>query len=260
MLISVIIPAFNSEDTIIASLNSVKNQTIKDFELIVVNDGSTDTTLNLLEEFKLSNPTIDLLIISQSNSGVASARNKGIAASKGDYIAFLDSDDVWIKNKLEYQLDIFNKDEEIMLVGGNFIKSEKNPQDMYTEVSFYSQLLRNHFLPSTVMFKRTFFNTHGGFPEGQRYAEEGMPFYLATYYYKCVVLHKNLIVYGNGKALFGESGLSSNLIEMEKGELLNLKRLFKLNYIGQYKYMLLVSFSLLKFFRRIILVLLRKMK
>lgn len=92
-LFSVIIPVFNSETTIQMSLQSIFNQTIKDFEVIAVNDGSTDNSLIILEEFRLQYS--NLIIINQKNSGSGIARNNGISNAKGEYIAFLDSDDYW---------------------------------------------------------------------------------------------------------------------------------------------------------------------
>ena len=87
--ISVILPVYNSEDFIEKSVSSVLNQTFEDFELIIVNDGSTDDTLNILTEFQDSR----IKIINQTNSGPGAARNNGLKIAEGDYIMFLDSDD-----------------------------------------------------------------------------------------------------------------------------------------------------------------------
>jgi glycosyltransferase involved in cell wall biosynthesis len=97
--VSVIIPNFNNAEYIKESIDSVLFQTYKDFELIVVDDGSTDNSMEILEEYKSK-----IRILRQSNSGVASARNLGILESKGSLIAFLDSDDIWTSDKLEKQI------------------------------------------------------------------------------------------------------------------------------------------------------------
>ncbi len=97
-LVSVIMPAFNSEQYISDAIDSVLQQTYQNFELIVVNDGSTDRTEDILK--KISN---SIHLISQSNQGAASARNKGIMAAQGEYISFLDSDDIWFKDTLKLQ-------------------------------------------------------------------------------------------------------------------------------------------------------------
>lgn len=98
--ISVIIPSYNSAKTIAETIDSVRQQTINDWELIVVNDGSTDNTLEIVKA--IEEPR--LKIISAANGGVARARNLGVAEAKGKYLAFLDADDLWVSDKLERQL------------------------------------------------------------------------------------------------------------------------------------------------------------
>lgn len=101
---SVIIPLFNKENEIKITLESVLNQTFQDFEVIVINDGSTDSSKNIVDSF--SNPKIKL--ISTENNGVSKARNIGIKASKGELIAFLDADDIWFKNHLQNLFQLYN--------------------------------------------------------------------------------------------------------------------------------------------------------
>lgn len=99
-LISVIVPAYNAEKTIQESVDSVLGQTFTDFELIVIDDGSTDGTLDILKDI----PDPRLQVISQPNSGPPRARNHGVAVAQGDYFAFLDADDLWRPTKLADQL------------------------------------------------------------------------------------------------------------------------------------------------------------
>ena len=104
LTVSVIIPTYNSGATIIQALESIFNQTYSDWEIIVVDDGSTDSTREILQPF------IDegkILYILQKNQGCGVARNQGIKISKGSYIAFLDADDYWHAEKLTRQLDVF---------------------------------------------------------------------------------------------------------------------------------------------------------
>ena len=98
--ISVIVPAYNAERTILETLTSVQQQTFSDFELIVINDGSTDKTLELLNTVEDSR----LKIFSYENGGHAVARNRGISQATGKFMAFLDADDLWTPDKLELQL------------------------------------------------------------------------------------------------------------------------------------------------------------
>jgi len=98
--ISVIIPAFNAEKTILETIQSIQQQTFEDFELIVINDGSTDRTLEVVNQ--VDDPR--LKAFSHENAGVSMARNRGIVHAQGDFISFIDADDLWTSDKLECQL------------------------------------------------------------------------------------------------------------------------------------------------------------
>ena len=100
-LVSVIIPVFNAEKTIASTISSALFQTYDNFEIILVNDKSTDNTLKILKD---TNDKRLRIINLRKNSGAAKARNTGISAAKGDFIAFLDADDLWNSDKLEVQL------------------------------------------------------------------------------------------------------------------------------------------------------------
>lgn len=97
-LASIIVPAFNSAKTLPATLNALLAQTFTDFEIIVVNDGSRDTTAQLLHEYE---GIAGFKVITQRNRGLAGARNTGIAAARGLYVGFCDADDLWLPEKLE---------------------------------------------------------------------------------------------------------------------------------------------------------------
>lgn len=96
MKFSIILPVYNKAHTIIQALDSIYAQTYQDFEVIVINDGSTDNVLDVLNEYDKP-----IRVISQDNKGVSVARNAGIDSSKGDYVCFLDADDMWYPNHLE---------------------------------------------------------------------------------------------------------------------------------------------------------------
>ncbi|MBB3659310.1 glycosyltransferase involved in cell wall biosynthesis [Rhizobium sp. BK650] len=133
-LVSVVIPAFNASTYIERTLRSAVRQTYPALEIIVVNDGSTDDTAKLVEQIAITDPRIRLL--STPNRGVAAARNTGINASSGRFVAFLDADDLWHHTKIEKQVDalgrlsrrwgavyvlhyIIDEDDEIVGVGGS---------------------------------------------------------------------------------------------------------------------------------------------
>ncbi len=100
-IISVIIPVYNGEKTIKQTIESVLNQTFSNFELIVVNDGSQDSTLKIVSN--IQDPRIK--IFSYSNAGLSATRNRGISLASGEYISFIDADDVWTRDKLQAQLE-----------------------------------------------------------------------------------------------------------------------------------------------------------
>ncbi len=103
MKISVVIPTFNRSHTLPRAIDSVKGQTVSVFEVIVVDDGSTDDTPNQIDKYP------DVRYIQQDNAGVSAARNTGIQYAKGDWIALLDSDDEWMDNKIALQLEQIKK-------------------------------------------------------------------------------------------------------------------------------------------------------
>ncbi|MUL36284.1 glycosyltransferase family 2 protein [Gloeocapsopsis dulcis] len=98
--VTVVVPAYNAEQTIIATIASVQQQTYQDWELIVIDDGSSDRTLELLN--RIREPRLQ--VYHYSNAGVSVARNRGLAHAQGELIAFLDADDLWSANKLELQV------------------------------------------------------------------------------------------------------------------------------------------------------------
>jgi glycosyltransferase involved in cell wall biosynthesis len=103
--VSVIMPAYNSQAYIADAIRSVQAQTLGDWELLVIDDGSRDDTCSIVTEMALEDPRIRLYR-NEENMGAARSRNRGIAMSRGAYVALLDSDDLWRENKLQVQLDL----------------------------------------------------------------------------------------------------------------------------------------------------------
>lgn len=229
--VSVIIPYYNSETTILRALNSVKNQTFKDYEIILVNDGSKDNSENIVKDFINSNPHIRIKNLNEINSGPSAARNLGIEVSKGEYIAFLDSDDSFQPNKLELQIDFMERNKDVFITSTNyFIKNGdkliiKYAQDKeYVEASFYKMLFKFFFcIPTTVIRKEVF---HQGlfFKVGKDYAEDHLLFLEIARKYRGVRLPMPLsTIY---KFEFGQGGLSENLNELKVNEYENFKILY----------------------------------
>ena len=120
---SVIIPLYNKEDYIQNTLKSVLNQTFKDIEIIIVNDGSTDNSLKAISTFKDER----IILLEQKNGGASMARNNGIAKSNGNYIALLDADDIWLENHLIELKKLINQFPTVGLYCTNYeVKRHKN--------------------------------------------------------------------------------------------------------------------------------------
>ena len=195
-LVSVIIPAYNAEKSIAETLDSVFAQTYRPIEILVVDDGSTDKTAETIKEYQTSKANrtnkTNLTYIHQHNSGPSKARNTGIKAAKREYIAFLDADDLWTKDKLEKQIRLFKKDPGIDVIftdvkitrfkeGGieevlMFQKKELNKEFFgheYIVINPLKKLLNLNFIPtSSVVAKRTCFDRDIFFNEARRYAED----------------------------------------------------------------------------------------
>lgn len=257
--VSVIIPAYNAQDTILDSLISIEKQSYKgNVEIIIINDGSNDDTQSVVNSYQKQS-VIKVSLINQVNSGVASARNVGLKLAKGRYIAFLDSDDAWRDIKLEEQINFLERNQGFSMVGAlcdtQLVKFEKLSiiEPNIYEVTFGQQLFKNYFQPSTVVIRREILENVGLFKEGRTHAEEGLFFYKIIRNHRCALIDCVLLFYGNGKRMFGFSGLSGDLTAMERGELLNYLEILNLGYIKIPKYIFLSLYSLIKYFRRLIL-------
>jgi len=165
--VSVILPTYNRGWIVEQAIDSVLGQDFKDFELIVVDDGSTDDTGQILEAYGE-----DLTVIRQSNRGVSAARNRGISAAVGRLVAFLDSDDLWLPGKLTRQVEFFeahpaaviNQTEEIWIRDGVRV----NPRTRHHKSSgmiFKRSLALCLVSPSAVMIRRSLFDDVGLFDE-----------------------------------------------------------------------------------------------
>ncbi|MEH2292160.1 glycosyltransferase family 2 protein [Nostoc sp.] len=165
--VSVIIPAYNAMSFLPQALESVLNQTFQDFEVIIIDDGSSDNIATWAAES--THPNIKL--ISQTNQGQSAARNTGIRLSQGEYIAFLDADDLWEPTKLEKQISAFMDNPELGLVDTwVFLVDEQDnilsqPKIYYDEGNLWQQMLELNLVMcgSSPMVRRQCFETVGYF-------------------------------------------------------------------------------------------------
>lgn len=148
-LVSVIMPAYNSAEFIEDAIRSVQNQTYPNWELLIVDDASTDSTPQIIQEFSKSDSRIKILQ-NELNLGAGKSRNKAIKAALGDFIAFLDSDDLWKPEKLQVQLKFMQKDKLAVsyssyeLMSHNGTKLQKYIKAL--PVLNYQKLLKSNYL------------------------------------------------------------------------------------------------------------------
>uniref|UniRef100_UPI004048C322 glycosyltransferase family 2 protein n=1 Tax=Algoriphagus sp. TaxID=1872435 RepID=UPI004048C322 len=256
--ISVIIPVYNAEKTIWRTLESVKDQTYQNFEIIVINDGSSDNSLFIVNSFITSFADLEIKLIDKKNAGVSSARNDGLKIAQGTWISLLDSDDEWLPNKLEKQLLIVSSDPSIDFLGANRNGEYRNrfflkKFSYLTRISSRLLLYKNFFVTPTVIFKKSIIDDVGFYDERQRYGEDGNYWIKICRTKNCVLLNESLVITGAGKPHFGHSGLSSNLVKMATGEFKNLKEGYQLGIISMSEYFFLIIFCSMKFLRRVIL-------
>jgi glycosyltransferase involved in cell wall biosynthesis len=173
--VSVIIPVFNGELYLRAALESVFGQDHKPYEVIVVDDGSTDTTADIVSEFK------GVIYLRQANQGVATARNKALDIARGEFIAFIDQDDLWTPNKLAVQVQYFLDHSEIQYT--------LTHQQFFLEPGasiptwFRKELLSDPhpgFVPSTLMARRSVFEKIGKFETRYSHASDSDWFFRAS--------------------------------------------------------------------------------
>jgi len=167
-LFSCIVPVYNRAHTIQRAVESILRQTYQDFEIIIVDDGSTDKLQSALKTYE-SNSKIK--IIKQNNHGVSHARNRGEEISRGRYLAFLDSDDEWLPHKLETQKELLDKKAYKLVHGEETWKrngkqiNQKNKHQKGGGDQFMPSLEQCLIGPSTTIIERTFFQELGGFRE-----------------------------------------------------------------------------------------------
>lgn len=247
-LISIVIPVYNSEKTIVKCLESVCNQTFKNIEIIIVNDGSTDTSLEKIYHFFLDKE-VKYRVINQKNKGVSYARNVGIKTSSGRYIAFIDSDDFWKKEKLEKQIEFIKKEKIFIL--GTLINKQKPKKDntFIKQYGLNDMLFSNRLYTSSVIVEKQILEKYNYFNENIVYSEDYNLWLNISCDYKIYVLQEVLTYYNTEP---NNEKLSQKIWKMEKGELQNYYGLYKKDKITIFKYIYASSFSIIKFIKRLL--------
>lgn len=176
-LVSVIVPVYNREHLIEETFDSILAQTYRPIEIVAINDGSTDTSLQILKTYSERYPGL-FTVIDQHNTGQVIARNNGIRAAKGEYFAFLDSDDKWLPEKLEKQIPLFKKTNVALVYSGiEKIDDQGKPYNIElcdptrTHNLYLHLLVRNQMTGGTVVITRAALKKAGLFDESFKAAE-----------------------------------------------------------------------------------------
>lgn len=185
-LVSVIIPSYNVQEYIKKSVLSVLSQTFQDFEILIVNDGSTDNTLGVIEK-NFSDTRIK--VISQENQGLAGARNSGIKNAQGKFVALLDADDEWLPQKLETQIKQIKNNPQISVFstnaynvdGNKIVGTRYNSKKIFDDKSVFSGVVKNYFknkcrysfhMPSSMLVRKSLFDKHGLYDSNLKQGED----------------------------------------------------------------------------------------
>ena len=214
--ISVIIPAYNAEKTIRETIESVLKQTFSNFKIVIINDGSSDRTLDIIQQ--IVDPRIQCF--SYKNGGNSLARNRGISHATGEFISFLDADDLWTPDKLELQLAALQNSEASVAYSWTttFIDGQEKSvfpcTPIYFEGNVYDKLLVNNFIAngSNILVRKKAIELVGGFePTLKRCADWDFYIRLAA---KChfVVVPKHQIFYRRSS---GSLSMNIKLVEQE---------------------------------------------
>ena len=200
MIISVVVPLFNKEKYICRTITSVLNQTHKDFELLIINDGSSDNSVDVVKSFNDKR----IRLINQKNGGVSKARNNGVMHSKSDWVAFLDADDEYEQDFL-YEMNKFltiNHNKNLSFIGSNYFIGSKEriavSHVIRNGIYDYFSLFRNQTSPnnsSTTVVNKSAFLKIGGFPEGVKQFEDWITWFKLAFAGEFGYISRPLAVY-----------------------------------------------------------------
>lgn len=198
-MVSIIIPIYNSEATLIRCLDSVINQSISDWELILVDDGSTDRSGEICDQYAANNQKIQ--VFHKRNGGVSSARNLGLDNANGEWIVFVDSDDFVRELYLAHLLEHSKKHVDLVISyaeihNGNNVQKELYPAKLVDEINFESMFIENdmnwHTSPWSKLYKRSIIEKHHlRFCEGMHIGED------AVFLYSYMLCSKTIYISNN---------------------------------------------------------------
>lgn len=258
--VSVIIPVYNRREKVLRALESVRSQTrFHDIlEIFVIDDGSTDGTDEAVIQYQNEHPEMPIKLIRQANSGPSIARNLGMANASGYYLAFLDSDDEWLEDKLALQLELMEDHPEIDFLGGGTddapltILGKKKP--LLYRATLKDLLIKSFPVTPSIIMKKEIYDNIGGFDPAISYYEDCdylQQICIAGYGYYYYA--KKVVICDRGKSSFGESGLSKNLGKIHVDCIKSLQKRKREKSVTLFQYFLLYGFYTLKHLRRVVI-------
>lgn len=254
--IGVVIPTFNSAETIVRALESVLRQTRTPTKIVVVDNASSDSTCQAVEKFSTQHSELHIdLVRLDANLGPGVARNIGWEKCGTSLIAFLDSDDSWHPRKLELQCELVRQHPDGLLFGHRYAVVTDSDQPRNIEVSNLSQtrsywlrhfLFRNRLSTPTVMLRSTIPHR---FPSDMWYAEDFFLWTVTVAQTGPAIFDDAILTYLY-KPTYGSSGLSAQLQKMHQGEIVVLGSLVRAKLISRMTYVLVFLWMRIKYFQR----------
>ncbi len=231
MKITAIIPTFNRATLVSDAINSILNQTYSIDEIIVIDDGSTDNTQDILKKFH------GIKIIKTKNLGVSHARNTGIRNAKNNWLAFLDSDDIWLKDKAQKQVALHNKDANLMFshTGERWLRDGKEikyPKSLTKPQGdcFLQNISTCKIAASSVLINKKVFDTVGLFNESLSVCEDYDMWLRILYDYQIALVKSEGII---KKA--GHSQLSSTIFAIDRYHIYTLQKFLGTRFSNEVK-------------------------
>ena len=223
--VSIIIPVYNAEKTILSTIQSVQAQSFTDWELIVIDDGSIDNTVKIVEEIKESR----LQLFCYENAGATVARNRGLAQSQGNFIAFLDADDLWSEDKLALQLAALEKspDAGVAYCWTSFIDEQGEvfflQKPVWHQGNVYRELLLRNFLAcgSIPLIRRKAIAAVGEFDPHLKSCQDWEYWLRLAKDWYFVLVPQHLVLYRQSSG-----SISSKVEEREQASLMILEKAF----------------------------------
>lgn len=211
-LISVIIPLYNAENFISETINSVLEQSYKNIEIIIVDDGSKDLSYEKVKEYE--NPSINL--VQQVNKGASAARNHGLKLAKGDFIQYLDADDILHPKKIEYQVNVLKNYSELDLVGckwryfkEDINKSFKTMPFDFSENTYFNKIEwlidRPYMIPHTWLVSKKLIQLAGSWNENLTLNDDG------EYFYRVIAASNGVVMAGEAAMAYYRAGNPNSL-------------------------------------------------